>query len=275
VHFISFALVAALFGAPDPGESASILPPPDGVTSLPWDSLVVDDCKARLEKAGYSGKEFRFSTWNYIRTIKRRGADPLRCHVPQPIVMMKSPSGMSYNGYTFVNCSMALAMVRFEEIAQEEARRIWDKPDDSFPVQAMAHMGTYNCRTLRFKTKQSQHSFGNGLDIAVFRIAGAGEVNVTHHWTARWPALQKKEDFLRSLARRLRQEAVFTNVLDPDSDHGHWNHIHVDLAPLSDGEPSPALARLRATEVGPQGKFWDHRFPMSERSVVQGSGVLR
>ncbi len=253
---LMLALATVIAAAPDPGEPAPALPLPkdlEEVGEAPWTPLVLDDCKARLEAAGYSGREFKFSSWNYIKTKKQRGMDPIHCHVPQPVVMYRSSAGMSYYGYTFVNCAMAVAMTRFERIAQEEARRIWERPDDQNPVRAMSHMGTYNCRTLRYKTKQSQHSFGNGLDIAVFRIQGAGEVSVAKHWTARWPALQKKADFLRALSRRLREEAIFTNVLDPDSDPGHWNHIHVDLAPLSDGEPSPALARMKA----PVGGKWD------------------
>jgi hypothetical protein len=152
---------------------------------------------------------------------------------------------MAYYGYTFVNCAMAIAMTRFEVIVQEEARRAFGRPDTENPVRAMAHMGTYNCRTLRHKQKQSQHSFGNGLDIASFDVKGFGQIEVKRHWFPRYPSWQRASDFLRGVSRRLREEAVFTNVLDPDSDPAHWNHIHVDLAPLSDGEPSPALARAK------------------------------
>lgn len=67
-----------------------------------------------------------------------------------------------------------------------------------------------------------------------------------YHWKPYDPkAYARQADFLHALARRLRDEEVFTNVLDPDYDPSHWNHIHVDLAPTSGGEPSPALHRAK------------------------------
>lgn len=239
-------LIAAILMAPDPGEPAPAPDLPPGLAQAPWGDLAVDQCKDKLLAAGLTPRHFRFSKDARIRTRRAYpGAEPIYCHVPQATVMWAGPTGVQYYGFTFTSCALALAMTRMERIAQEEARRVFGRPEGENPIRWISHLGTFNCRTQRFRTKQSQHSFGNGLDLASFSIKGYGEVMVKRHWTALYPSWEKPSEFLRALSRRLREEEVFTNVLDPDSDPGHWNHIHVDLAPLSDGEPSPALHRAK------------------------------
>jgi hypothetical protein len=166
--------------------------------------------------------------------------------VPQATITWAGPTGVQYYGFTYTSCAMALAMTRMEQIAQEEARRVFGRPDDENPIRWIAHLGTFNCRTQRYRATQSEHSFGNGLDLARFSIRGYGEVLVKRHWKPLYKSWEKPSEFLRSLARRLRDEHVFTNVLDPDYDSGHWNHIHLDLAPLDQGEPSEALRRAKS-----------------------------
>lgn len=230
----------------DPGEPAPAPALPPDLASAPWDGIEIDQCKEKLLAAGLTARHFRFSKEAGIRTrVAYRGAQPIYCHVPQATVMWAGPTGVQYYGFTFTSCAMALAMTRMERIAQEEARRIFGRPEAENPIRWISHLGTFNCRTQRLRAKQSEHSFGNGLDLASFSIKGYGEVMVKRHWTPHYKSWEKPSEFLRSLARRLREEEVFTNVLDPDSDSGHWNHIHVDLAPLSHGEPSPALHRAR------------------------------
>lgn len=240
-------LLIAVLAAPDPGLPAPTPTPPDGLDFPPWADLHVDNCKDKLLAAGLTGRHFRFSKDGRIRTRRLSRRDPpIYCHVPQATVMWSGPTGVQYYGYTYTSCAMALAMTRMEQIAQEEARRVWGRPETDNPIRWISHLGTFNCRTQRFKTRQSEHSFGNGLDLASFMIKGWGEVQVKRHWTAHYKSWEKPSEFLRSLSRRLRDEQVFTNVLDPDYDAGHWNHIHVDLAPTSDGLPSRALERAKA-----------------------------
>jgi hypothetical protein len=239
-------IVLAVFQAPDPGFPAPSPEPPAGLEVAPWAELEVDQCRDKLIATGLGPRHFRFSKDARIRTLTAwRGAPPIYCHVPQATVMWAGPTGVQYYGFTLTSCAMALAMTRMERIAQEEARRIFGRPEGENPIRWISHLGTFNCRTQRHRTKQSEHSFGNGLDLAGFSIRGYGEVLVKRHWTPYYKSWEKPSEFLRSLARRLREEEVFTNVLDPDSDSGHWNHIHVDLAPVANGEPSPALERAR------------------------------
>jgi len=239
-------LVAMLIAVPDPGVPAPAPAVPPGLEIAPWADLEVDQCKDKLLAAGLTGKQFRFVKEAVVRSRKTGFGPPdIYCHAPQGTVMWGGVTGVQYYGFTFTSCAMALAMTRMERIAQEEARRIFGRPEDENPVRWISHLGTFNCRTQRFKVKQSQHSFGNGLDLAGFSIKGYGDVYVKQHWRPIYKAWERPSEFLHALARRLRDEEVFTNVLDPDHDPSHWNHIHVDLAPTSDGLPSPALTRTK------------------------------
>lgn len=240
-------ILVALLALPDPGVPAFAPPLPAGLEAPPWADLVVDQCKEKLAATGLTGRHFRFSKETPIRARKSwQGEPPIYCHVPQATVLWNGPTGVQYLGFTTMSCAMTLALTRMERIAQEEARRVFGRPDGDNPIRAIAHLGTFNCRTQRFKAKQSQHSFGNGIDLAGFDIKGVGQVWVKYHWKPYYPkAYARQSEFLHALARRLREEEVFTNVLDPDYDPSHWNHIHVDLAPTSDGEPSAALRRAK------------------------------
>jgi len=239
-------VLLALLAAPGPGEPAPRKDLPKGLETAPWDPLWVDQCKERLEATGLEAGSYYFSPHNRMQERKIRGHASLFCHAPQAVVWTRGPTGARYFGHTLFNCAMSLAMTRFEQIAQEEAHRVFGTKRDN-PITIITHMGTYNCRTLRAKPdRQSQHSFGNAIDLAGFYIQGVGEVTILNNWNARWPSQQRKSDFLRGLMERLRAEQVFTNVLDPTWDNAHANHVHMDLAALSDGLPSAALAVTRA-----------------------------
>ncbi len=240
---VSMATLA--LGAPSPFEPAPLVASPTPGEPPPWTSLYLPDCADRLEALGYTQRHLTFSRWNHVRTLRRGyGRPPLRCYVPQPMTLRRAPHGLALFGHTYVNCAMAIAIARLEAVLQEVAREVFSRPADSRPVAAVTHLGTYNCRSLRDDDRASQHSFGNGLDLVGFEIRGVGFVTVASHWHVRYPRQAPASRFLRTLVARLRAEEAFTWVLGPDEGRGHWNHIHVDLAPLRSGVPSPAFAAL-------------------------------
>ncbi|MFT7579170.1 MAG: hypothetical protein ACI9MR_000832 [Myxococcota bacterium] len=244
----SLLVSVLILGAP--GAPAPTRALPGGLETAPWQPLLVEQCATRLTEAGLP-KTFRFSQKNRVQERKRRGRDTIFCHVPQASIWQRGPTNIKYYGFTQFNCAMAIAMARFETLIQEEALKIFPKAGAN-PVKAITHMGTYNCRPLRKKpTAQSQHSFGNAIDIKGFWIRGVGEVNVLRHWDAKYPIQKKRSDFLRNLVARLNDEGVFTNILTPEWDASHANHLHIDLAALSDGLPSAALARAKGESVDP------------------------
>lgn len=241
-HLFALLLLAA------PGEPAPRHELPAGLESAPWEAFWVDQCKERLTAAGMTSG-FYFNQANRMPSRRVTRTETIWCHVPQAVIWSEGPTGVRYAGFTMVNCAMALAMARFEVIAQEEARGVFGDKYEA-PITFISHVGTYNCRTLRLKsTRQSQHSFGNGIDITGFYVKGYGHIEIKRHWTARWPALQKGSLFLHNLVARLRAEQVFTNILDPTWDGYHAGHLHIDLAPTSDGLPSVALAKAKASPL--------------------------
>ncbi|MGM0574241.1 MAG: extensin family protein [Myxococcota bacterium] len=210
------------------------VPIPEGLDEAPWEHAYVDQCAEKLDEAGID------YAWIHSTEMKRlpaprkaRGDEPeivdFYCYVPQALQYIDGPTRTDWSGYLYVNCRMALAIARFEEIAQEVAEEVFG-PDAW--ISYIQQYGTYNCRRLRkFPWFQSQHSFGNGIDIARFTIQGYGRVWIEEHWDPSYPAQRKGSRFLRRLAERLREEHVFTNVLTPEFDAGHDNHFHLDLAP--------------------------------------------
>jgi len=247
---MNIALIAAMMvTAPPVGEPAPRVDLPRGLESAQWEDLWVDHCKERMTEAGHT-TGFYFSGRNRVQERKINRRESIYCHVPQASLWTYGPTGIRYFGFTLFSCPMALAMARFEVIAQEEARRIFESPHAN-PIRSITHMGTYNCRSLRRKPeRQSQHSFGNAIDFRAFNIHGYGVVEVETHWTPRTRRQVKGSEFLHALVARLKEEQVFTNLLDPTWDAFHHNHIHADVAPLSFEEPSPALARVRTMTTG-------------------------
>ncbi len=238
---LSWFLIAASLGAgavgaaPAPGP----LPPlPKGLTHAPWEDLYVPDCQARLrEEAGDPRVVFLPS--KRVRKERKRGYEPLYCHVPQRMRWVRGPGKIRYTGYLLVNCHMALRLARFERVVQEVAQEVFGP---GHTVSVIHDYGTYNCRRLRTHPEVfSQHSYGNAIDIGSFYVRGYGTVSVKKHWRRTRKVRAKR--FLHTLSARLKAEHVFTNVLDPDYNRGHGNHFHLDAQvwpALEPGEPSAA-----------------------------------
>ena len=207
---------------------------PDGLDVAPWDHLYLEGCSEALAEAGV--KRFNFVNRRRVKTLKapRRQkpewpyeVGPMYCHVPQALHYIEGPEGITYSGYVLVNCRMALALAELERIVQEEALRIFGPRR---PVTKIKQYGAYNCRRIKaYPWVQSEHSFGNAIDIGGFQVRGLGRVDVKKHWRARWPAQQPKADFLHAVARRLERSRVFPVVLTPGNDERHRSHFHLDL----------------------------------------------
>jgi len=217
------------------GEPASPPKINDAPEELPWEHLYVDECIEALNEEGVT--EVTFLSKPEVRKLpapRRQPADGPRidqmyCHVPQALHYVTGPGKIDYTGYVMVNCDFALALAEFERIVQEEVKEVFG-PDSV--VTTIKQIGTYACRRLKLQRAfQSEHSFGNAIDVIAFRVFPFGWVYLDKHWEASYPAQEKPSEFLHRLAERLIEEAVFTNVLTPDFDRRHANHFHFDLAP--------------------------------------------
>jgi hypothetical protein len=171
------------------------------------------------------------------RGIKHR-AWPLRpqrlpsgvtCEAPEGVAITQGAS-TRFQPPARVNCAFALRLLRFEQVMQEEAKRLLGSP-----VRALVQLGTYNCRRMAaYPDLVSEHSFANAIDIARFILKNGRTVVVERDWVrAEQAASTPAARFLRRLTRRLYDEQVFSVVLTPSYDHHHRNHLHLDGAAYS------------------------------------------
>jgi len=101
-----------------------------------------------------------------------------------------------------LNCKTALDFVNWAE--EIDAKKI-------------VHMGSYNCRKMRNLNIMSEHSYGSAID-----IASVDEASVKHDW--------RKQD---QNGRKIREAAKagcrnFSNVITPDDNALHHDHLHLD-----------------------------------------------
>ncbi len=91
-------------------------------------------------------------------------------------------------------------------------------------IRTIVHFGTYSCRTTR-TGRESEHAHGLAMDLAGFELADGRAVLVKEDWSKR----SVEGRFLHAVAAEACR--YFNEVLTPDSDRDHYNHIHLDLGP--------------------------------------------
>ncbi len=239
---ISFAaLLMASEGPPAPAsagergvQDAAHLAGAPAAPELPWNAHAVTNCPALLAAAGV--KEYRAVATEPERTKNGRSM----CHVPQAVHYVHGPAGVRYSTYMLLNCRMAAAMARFEEVANDVVRAHFGK---KARLRTVLMLGAYQCRSLRDnRSVQSQHAFGGAVDIRGFVVDGFGQIDIEGHWQpGRTARSQRASAFLLALVQTLRERRVFENLLTPDSDASHKNHLHFDLDPIRPDLPT-ALA---------------------------------
>ena len=134
-------------------------------------------------------------------------------------------------------------LTRFELLVKEVALEVYGRAPHK-----IRHLGTYNCRRIGGnRTLLSEHSFGNGIDVASFSfprlkrgeklpegvprsLRRAFTVDMLKHWNAQRKAKGLHQRFLHTLGRRLIESKIFRVLLGP-SFPGHKNHFHLDCAP--------------------------------------------
>jgi len=121
-----------------------------------------------------------------------------------------------------INCPMTAALDRWMDgPVQQAGRRYFGQP-----VVGIKQIASYGCRGRNGSHfgPLSEHSFGNALDIAAFRLADGREITVLQGWGHGSP---QEKAFLREAFTSACAE--FYTVLGPGSDRYHSNHFHVDL----------------------------------------------
>ena len=116
------------------------------------------------------------------------------------------------------SCTFVLEFDKFERaVVVPLAKRYFRQG-----IKTIEHFGAYNCRTTK-AGRESEHAKGDALDLAGFQLDDGTMVSVKRDWGKRG----KARDFLRAVAAQACH--YFDEVLTPDSDRDHVDHIHLDL----------------------------------------------
>ena len=198
---------------PEPGR-ANEDPGDDHVVGPP---APIADCEARLQAASVKFKLAR------LPVHRERG---IECGTPQAIEYQRGPRGLRWWPVPIVSCGLALALARFEVVLDEEAQR-----ELGVSISAVEHGGTYSCRPMARFRMVSEHSYANAIDLRAFRTSKGQRIAVVAYFgKPDREAATPEGRFLRQLARRLYDDAVFSVVVTRFFDEIHRDHIHVDLA---------------------------------------------
>ena len=159
-----------------------------------------------------------------------------------PLVLYRGEH-IKYHKPTRVHPAFKERLVRFEEVVKQVSIEIYGRPPHK-----IRHLGTYNCRRIGgYPNLLSEHSFGNGIDIASFSFSRlkrgeklpqgvpqslkrAFRVDMLKHWNAKRIAKGLHQRFLHTLGHRLIESKIFRVLLGP-AFPGHKNHFHLDNAP--------------------------------------------
>lgn len=177
----------------------------------------IADCLAQLGALGVKAKPAQ-------QPVHQEGSRT--CGSPQVVSYEGGPTGVRWNSPPKVTCLVALALVRFEAIVEEEALRNFGTK-----VKRLDHMGTYSCRPMVRFNMASEHSFANAIDVGSVELTDGRKFSVDADWGAMaQPPSTPGATFFRTVARRTYDDGAFSVVLGPPWDALHKNHLHLDQA---------------------------------------------
>jgi hypothetical protein len=192
-------------GEPQEWDVEALMAPPDPIEA----------CTDKLADAGVRFREASLP-------LHRNRSGEFTCGAPQVVRYRGGPGRLRWSHSPKVTCALAVALARFEEIVQEEAREHLGRR-----VVAVRHLGAYNCREMAaYPGWISEHSYANAIDIHSFELGDGRVISVGRHWKGD----DDEAQFLHDVATRLYDEDVFSGVLTPAFDDLHRGHIHLDLA---------------------------------------------
>jgi hypothetical protein len=140
------------------------------------------------------------------------------CGVPHPIRLSRLPGGVSVKPAVTTNCAVGLALTQWVATSVGPAAQTIL----SGTIASLEIGTSYECRSQNHQAgaKLSEHAFGNGVDLAAFRLADGRRVEIG-----------AGDDAATRFVAEVRAAACksFMTVLGPGSDAEHGNHLHLDL----------------------------------------------
>jgi len=148
------------------------------------------------------------------------------CGIAAPL-LVSSFGAVKVNPPAKLNCNLALATYKWLiEKGQPLARKKLKSP-----IVSMRQYSSYTCRSRRGSgtSRISEHSFGNALDVASFKLANGQTVSVLKDWstTSALFGIGGKATFLFDIHKAACES--FSTALSPRYNKAHANHFHVDM----------------------------------------------
>ncbi len=151
---------------------------------------------------------------------------PKGCGIAAP-VKVRSLGAVKVSPPGRFNCTMTAALYKWiTDVVQPAARSRFKQP-----VVEIREFASYSCRrrggVTRGPVRISEHSFGNAIDIAEFRLADGTRISVLKDWGGLSALFDRKAAFLREVHKKAC--GIFSTVLGPEANKAHRNHFHFDL----------------------------------------------
>jgi hypothetical protein len=146
-----------------------------------------------------------------------------RGRVVTPVSIESDLGGVRYTqgGKTSLVCDCRLALALY-----------WAAPVFSaLHISEIEHFGAYSNRTTR-SGRPSQHALGLAIDTWRFKF-GKTSANVVHDYKHGWGSgCWPDAPVLNRLVCELRGLGLFRELITPDHDADHYNHVHLGIVPL-------------------------------------------
>jgi|GEM_PF-204099 len=214
----------------NPGERALHLSKLDPITTsrrgpLPSDSSVPggETCLRSLEQQGV-----RFES-----LPEERGVDT-------PILLRGPLGGVTFyssNGPMVVDCRMALALTQVGPIFTE------------LGVRRARFSGAYVYRTSK-KGRLSLHAYGLAIDLHAVNTEDDEYAVSKSFARGLGDSCSIEAPLLNQLACRLKARGLFRELLTPDYDADHHDHLHLGLAPLPTAGAGTSIAAKTPARSG-------------------------
>jgi hypothetical protein len=150
--------------------------------------------------------------------VKYKKLSP-RGNVKTPVEIQSAIAGVSYKPTLVCDCRLALALH-------------WSAPVlEAWHISEVEHYGAFSNRTTR-RGRPSLHARGLALDVARFKFPDA-RLDVASNYERGWGAgCGPNAPPVNRIVCQLRQLGLFRELITPDHDDDHQDHVHLGIPPL-------------------------------------------
>ena len=186
----------------------------------------------RTEGACYEGLSAAGVTFQTIPKSEAPG-------VAWPIKLKSAVDGVLIHGgkadasTNYLDCRLALALLAWAPSLREQG------------VVGLEHYSAYRRdAVVAGTTSPSGHAIGSAIDVGLFEMRDGRKLSVLEHWKNRargtdpcqvWSTDDEAARIMRKLVCDAYQNEVFQTVITPHYNDAHKNHVHLEIAPRSEG----------------------------------------